>query len=77
MEEQFLQACDGRSIALGGNELPLLDRCNDRVVDLGRNAADQLRLANVACLVNYDVDDDIAFKAMWQSVQIRSRAREK
>ena len=71
MEVEFLFAGYGLAVSSGGVKGPLLDSCNDGFVDAMAQAAGHLDVGDLACGVDDDVEDDVAFGAAGKGGEVR------
>ena len=73
MEVKLLLAGYGLAIFCCGMEGPLLDCCDDVLVDAVAQAAGHLDIGNLARRVDNDVENDIAFCACREGREVRLR----
>jgi hypothetical protein len=71
VEAEFLFAGYGLAVAGGRVEGPLLDGGDDCFVDAVAEAAGHFDVGNLACGVDDDVEDDVAFGAMGEGGEVR------
>lgn len=76
MEVEFLLAGYGLAVFGGGMEGPLLNGGDDVFIDAVAETAGHFYVGDLACGVDDDVEDDVAFGAMWERGEIRFRRRE-
>jgi len=76
VEVKLLLAGYGLAVFGCGMEGPLLDGCDDVLVDSVAQAAGDLDVGDLAGRVDNDVEDDIAFCAAGEGREVRLRWRE-
>jgi hypothetical protein len=73
---EFLLARYGLAVAFGWVECPLLNCCNDGLVDAMAQPASDLQIRDLSGGIDDDIYDDIAFRAAGKRGQIRFRCGE-
>ena len=73
MEVEFLLASDGLAVFSGWAEGPLLNSGDDVFIDAVTETTSHFDIGNLACGVDDDVEDDVAFGAVWEGGEVRLR----
>jgi hypothetical protein len=73
VEVKLLLACDGLTVFGGRVEGPLLNGGDDVFIDSVAETAGHLYVGDLACGVDDDIEDDVAFGAVREGGEIRLR----